>query len=392
MATIRPQWALNSQDSKKTKDSLHKHQEERMPTTKHEPSSAARGLLDVLIRAGLIAALVMYSYRVFQPFLGLMLWSVILAITLYPLHNMIKSKLGNRDGWTATLIITVAIGILLIPVYMLGNSLTHSVQVAMQLVKEGGLQIPPPADSIAQWPIIGAKLHAFWLEAATNLTGLVQKLAPYMKDFSLGLLGQIAGAGIGLLVFIGALLISGIIMAYGENGERSAIRIASRISGEEKGKSIAQLCTATIRAVAQGVVGIAFIQMFLIGLGFVVYGLPGAGLLAMVVLIIGIMQLPATLITVPVIAFVLGTDGATSSSIAFVIYTFVAGMADNVLKPLLLGRGVDVPMPVILIGALGGMITGGIIGLFLGPVILAVAYQLFWQWVDDQPDSAQDQA
>ena len=355
-----------------------------MSTHSNEPSSAARGLLDVLIRAGLIAALVLYSYRVFQPFMGLMLWSVILAITLYPLHGMLKGKLGNRDGLTATLIVVAVIGIL-------SNSLTQSVQVAMQLVKEGGVHIPPPTDSIAQWPLIGEKLHAFWMEAATNLTGLVQKLAPYMKDVSLGLLSQIAGAGVGLLVFIGALLISGMIMAYGENGERSALKIATRISGPQRGQSIAQLCTATIRAVAQGVVGIAFIQMFLIGLGFVVYGLPGAGLLAMVVLIIGIMQLPATLITLPAIAYVLGTDGASAGSITFVIYTFIAGMADNVLKPLLLGRGVDVPMPVILMGALGGMVTGGIIGLFLGPVILAVAYQLFWQWVDDQPDSSQDQ-
>jgi predicted PurR-regulated permease PerM len=129
--------------------------------------------------------------------------------------------------------------------------------------------------------------------------------------------------------------------------------------------------------------------MFLIGLGFVVYGIEGAGLLAMAVLIIGIMQLPATLITIPVIAYVLGTEGATAATITFSIYTFIAGMADNVLKPLLLGRGVEVPMPVILIGALGGMVTGGIIGLFIGPVILAVAYQLFWQWVEDQPEDTE---
>ena len=348
----------------------------------------SRGLLDVLIRAGLITALVLYSYKVFQPFLGLMLWSVILAITLYPLHGMLKRKLGNRDGRAATLIVVVAIALLLVPVYLLGNSLTVSVQSAMQLVKEGGLHIPPPADSIAEWPLIGARLHAFWLEAATNLTSVAEKLAPYLKGISLTLLGQIAGAGIGLLVFIGALIIGGIIMAYGKSGEYSAIRIASRISGADKGKEIAKLCTATIRAVAQGVVGIAFIQMFLIGLGFVVYGIEGAGLLAMAVLIIGIMQLPATLITIPVIAYVLGTEGATAATIAFSIYTFVAGMADNVLKPLLLGRGVEVPMPVILIGALGGMVSGGIIGLFIGPVVLAVAYQLFWQWVDDQPQDA----
>lgn len=360
-----------------------------MPTNIINETKLARGLLDVLIRAGLVAALALYSYKVFQPFMGLMLWSVILAITLYPLHGMLKRRMGNRDGRAATLIVLVAIGILLVPVYLLGNSLTVSVQSAMQLVKEGGLHIPPPTDSIAEWPLIGAKLHAFWLKAATNLTSVVQELAPHLKGISLTLLGQIAGVGVGLLVFIGALIIGGIIMAYGKSGERSAIRIASRISGADKGKDIAKLCTATIRAVAQGVVGIAFIQMFLIGLGFVVYGIEGAGLLAMAVLIIGIMQLPATLITIPVIAYVLGTEGATAATITFSIYTFIAGMADNVLKPLLLGRGVEVPMPVILIGALGGMVTGGIIGLFIGPVILAVAYQLFWQWVEDQPEDTE---
>ena len=145
---------------------------------------------------------------------------------------------------------------------------------------------------------------------------------------------------------------------------------------------------ATIRAVAQGVVGIAFIQMLLIGTGFVVMGIPGAGLLALAVLLIGVMQLPATLITIPVIAYVIVTVGVSTATIIFSVYVFVAGLADNVLKPLLLGRGVAVPMPVVLIGALGGMVTGGVIGLFIGPVILAVAYQLFWRWVKEQPEAA----
>ena len=174
-------------------------------------------------------------------------------------------------------------------------------------------------------------------------------------------------------------------MAHGESGSRSAVQIASRVSGPVRGPKIAALCTATIRAVALGVVGIAFIQMLLVGLGFVFKGIPGAGLLALAVLLLGIMQLPATLITIPVIAFVFATEGANTATIVFALYVFVAGLVDNVLKPLLLGRGVDVPMPVVLIGALGGMVTSGIIGLFIGPVVLAVGYQLFWQWVRDRP-------
>jgi predicted PurR-regulated permease PerM len=172
-------------------------------------------------------------------------------------------------------------------------------------------------------------------------------------------------------------------MAHGEKGHDSAVEIASRISGPENGPQIADLCTATIRAVAQGVVGIAFIQMLLIGIGFVVMGIPGAGLLALAVLLLGIMQLPATLITIPVIIFVIATQGVSTMTIIFSVYVFVAGLADNVLKPLLLGRGVAVPMPVVLIGALGGMVTGGVIGLFIGPVMLAVGYELFWRWVKD---------
>ena len=132
---------------------------------------------------------------------------------------------------------------------------------------------------------------------------------------------------------------------------------------------------------AQGVVGIAFIQMLLIGVAFELKGIPGAGLLALAVLLFGILQVPVTLITLPVIGLVFVTEGASMATIVFAIYVFIAGLVDNVLKPLLLGRGVDVPMPVILIGALGGMVTKGIIG----PVILAVGYQLFWQWVKDQP-------
>src|SRR5690606_34314721 len=142
-------------------------------------------------------------------------------------------------------------------------------------------------------------------------------------------------------------------------------------------------------AVAQGVIGIAFIQMLLIGVGFVIKGVPGAGMLAIVVLMLGIAQAPATLVTVPVIIYVFNAEGFTVATIVFAIYTFVAGLVDNVLKPLLLGRGVDVPMPVVLIGALGGMVVKGIIGLFLGPVLLAVGYKLFWQWVDQQPADAQ---
>ncbi|HEY2623297.1 MAG TPA: AI-2E family transporter [Dyella sp.] len=358
-----------------------------MLTTPISARELSRGMLDVLIRAGLIAILAVVCFRIFYPFGSLLVWSLILAITLYPLHLRLRKRLGNKDGLTATLIVLVTLIILTIPMYLLGIALVDSIGNAMEMAKSGNIRIPPPAESVAGWPLVGGKVYAFWLQASTDLTGLIQRITPQLKGVGAALLEGATSVGAGLLIFIFALILSGIFMAYGEEARRSAVRITSRLFGPEAGPHVAELCASTIRAVAQGVVGIAFIQMLLIGVAFVVKGIPGAGLLALAVLLLGIMQLPATLITIPVIIWVFASEGFTVAAIVFAIYTFIAGLADNVLKPLLLGRGVDVPMPVVLIGALGGMVTGGVIGLFIGPVVLAVGYQLFWRWIDEQPQA-----
>jgi predicted PurR-regulated permease PerM len=354
----------------------------------------SRELLDVLIRAGLILVLAVLCFRIFVPFLDLMVWALILAITLYPLHARLRAKFASKDGLIATLIILVAFAVILVPTYMLGVAVADSIERGMAVFKSGSFRIPPPADSVASWPLVGQRVYDFWQQASTDLTGIAHRFAPQLKEAGLALLGTLTGLGAALLIFFVALIVAGILMAHGETGHKSAVQIASRISGPENGPQITDLCTATIRAVAQGVVGIAFIQMLLIGVAFVMMGIPGAGLLSLAVLLIGIMQLPATLITVPVIIVVIVTEGVSTATIIFSVYVFVAGLADNVLKPLLLGRGVAVPMPVVLIGALGGMVSAGVIGLFIGPVMLAVGYQLFWRWVRDQPhtvDSKEEQ-
>ncbi len=347
-------------------------------------SALSRGLLDVLIKAGLVAALVIFAFQVFQPFLELMLWAVILAVTLYPLQRRLKRATGLRDAWVASVVVVLVLVVLLVPIWLVVASISESVEGLVALLRSGAWSVPPPPDAVAGWPLIGPKLHGLWLSASQSLSGVLNQLMPDLKGAGRVLVGVAASAGGAFLMFVGAVIISGVIMAFADQGHWAAQRILMRVSGEARGKPLVQLCTATIRAVAQGVIGIAFIQMLLIGVGFVVKGVPGAGMLAIVVLMLGIAQAPATLVTLPVIAWVFSSEGFTGATIVFALYVFVAGLADNVLKPLLLGRGVDVPMPVVLIGALGGMVVKGIIGLFLGPVILAVAYVLFWQWVDQQ--------
>ena len=342
-------------------------------------------LLDVLLRVGLIVVLSVYCFGVFHPFLNLMLWSIILAVTIYPLHRKLRAKIG-KDGRTATLIVLACIALLAVPAWVIGNSLIDTATQSFQAAKGGGahVEIPLPPDSVKAWPLVGPKVHEAWTRAHDNPEELTAKLGPRLKDAAKGLLAALGNVASGLLLFLAAMPIAGIFMAYGEQSAASARRICSAFVGVARGPAIATLCTQTIRAVAQGVIGIAFIQAVLIGIGIVPMGIPGAGLLCLVVLMLGIMQLPATIVTIPIIAWVLSTQGASGTNIIFAIYLFVAGLADNVLKPLMLGRGVSVPMPVVLIGAIGGMVTNGLLGLFIGPVALGVAYELFWRWVDER--------
>ena len=346
-------------------------------------------LLDVLLRVGLIAVLAVFCYGIFHPFLSLMLWSVILAVTLYPLQRKLRAKLG-KDGRTATVIVLLVIATLAVPAWVIGSSLIDTAADGLKMVQgKGGLAVPPPRASVATWPVVGPKVHAAWQRAHEHPEELKAKLGPKLKDVVHKGVSALGDIGAALLLFLVAMPIAGIIMAFGEHSAGSARRIFSAFVGPVRGPSMAALCTSTIRAVAQGVIGIAFIQTVLIGIAIVPMGIPGAGLLCLAILMLGIMQLPATLLTIPIIIWVFATQGSSGINIIFAIYVFIAGLADNVLKPLLLGRGVAVPMPVVLIGAIGGMITNGLLGLFIGPVALGVAYELFWRWVDERaPESA----
>jgi predicted PurR-regulated permease PerM len=213
-------------------------------------------------------------------------------------------------------------------------------------------------------------------------------MQPKIGDIAKGALGFVAGIGLGLLGFLGSFIIAGIIMAFGEAGARGSEAIFTRIVGTGRGKEFTKLSTATIRAVAQGVIGVAFIQAIIVGLCLLIAGIPFAGVLAAITLVLGIAQVPALLVTLPAMGYIWTTgDYGTGEAVAYTILLFVSGMADNVLKPLMLGRGVDAPMPVILIGALGGMAVSGILGMFVGATLLALGYQIFMGWVDNNPES-----
>ncbi len=235
--------------------------------------------------------------------------------------------------------------------------------------------------------MIGAKAHALWAQAHTDPASLVVSLQPYLGDVSKKALGAAAAIGGSVLMFLFSFAIAGVMMAFGQSGAAGICSVFERIVGVERGERFAQLCTATIRAVAQGVLGVALIQAIVVGLLLLFAGIPFAAALAAIVLVLGIAQLPALLVTLPVIAYIWWSPSySTGSAVMHTVLLALAGTLDNILKPLLLGRGVEAPMPVILIGALGGMASSGILGMFLGATLLALGYQIFMSWVHTNPD------
>ena len=217
---------------------------------------------------------------------------------------------------------------------------------------------------------------------------MVESKQPKIGELARKALSIVAGIGLGLLQFLASFIVAGVVMAYGEAGTRGSRAIFERVIGGGRGEAFAKLSTATIRAVAQGVIGIAFIQAILVGLALLVAGVPWAGVLAAITLVLSVAQVPALIVILPAIVYIWSSGSyGTGSAIAYTIILLLSGMADNVLKPLMLGRGVDAPMPVVLLGALGGMATGGILGMFVGATLLALGYQIFMGWVATNPDS-----
>ncbi|HET8946567.1 MAG TPA: AI-2E family transporter [Candidatus Polarisedimenticolia bacterium] len=344
-------------------------------------------LLDLFIRAGVIGLLAALCFVVFAPFLTLMVWAVVVAVVLAPAHDWLAARLGGRSGLAATLIVLAGTILLVVPTALLMSSFGTSVRDLVQGVQNNTLQIPPPAESVRGWPLVGEKIFGLWSKANADLPGLVQSLQPKIGDLARKALSVVANIGLGVLQFVASLIVGGILMAYGAAGARTSRAILARLVGGERGASFQTLAVGTIRGVAQGVIGIAFVQAILVGVVLLIAGVPWAGVLAAITLVLSIAQVPALLVIIPVIAYIwMSGSYGTGAAVLYTVLLLVAGLADNILKPLMLGRGVEAPMPVILLGALGGMASGGILGMFVGATALALGYQIFMKWVEgDQP-------
>lgn len=349
----------------------------------------SRKLLDVFIRAGLVFALAVLCYRIFSPFLSLLAWALILAVTLYPAHQKLARRMGGKQGLAATLLVVGGIVLIGVPTAVLMASLGDSVQHFIDSLRSNTLKIPAPSPGVADWPIAGKRVHGLWTQAHADLPAVISSMQPQIGDLARKALAMVASIAGAALLFLFSFIIAGIVMAFGQSGAQSTRSIFARIVGIQRGEEFAKLSTETIRAVSLGVLGVAFIQAIVVGLVLLIARVPFTGVLALVVLVLGIAQVPAILVTLPVIGYIWWSgDYSGTAAVAYTVLLLAAGSLDNVLKPLLLGRGVDAPMPVILLGALGGLASAGILGMFVGATLLALGYRIFMWWVVNNPDIA----
>jgi len=341
--------------------------------------------MEASIHIGLAVLLAIACLMILKPFLPLIAWGIIIGVASYPVFLQMRSGLGGRGGLAAVLYTVILLAILIIPVLLLARSLVEGVQVLTAHVKAGTLGVPAPPDSVASWPIIGAPLYNLWKSASDNLSEVVLRFAPQVKSILPEVLAATAGLGITVVEFLLSILVAGALLANAEAATRAASSMFRRIF-DKKGPEYHQLVSSTIRSVTSGILGVALIQTVCAGLGFLVVGLPAAGLWAVIFLIAAVLQV-GMVVFVPAVISVFATASTNKAGI-FLIWCIIVGMMDNILKPLLLGRGAAVPIAVVFLGAIGGFVAMGIIGLFVGAIVLSVGYKLFIAWIE--PDTVEE--
>ena len=347
-----------------------------------------RRALAAALQIGLIFLMASWCLKIISPFLGLVAWAAIIAVALYPLHTKLSAKLGGREKGSAAIIVLIGLTILIAPTWSLTGSSIDTAQELAAGLEAGTLTVPPPNENVAGWPLIGKRVHKVWSEAATNLQATLHKHSGQVKAFSTWLLKTVASTTKGILGFAVSIIIAGVFMVGADKSYQAFRSIGHRLGGD-RGSDFVDLTVATVRSVAKGVLGVAFIQTLLAAIGLILMDIPGAGIWASIILLLAIMQLPPLLVLGPIAIWVFSVAEPIPATI-FLVYALFVSFSDAILKPMLLGRGVEVPMLVILLGAIGGMISSGIIGLFFGAVILALGYKLFIFWLN--PDEGQGDA
>jgi predicted PurR-regulated permease PerM len=344
--------------------------------------------IDLVIRLGFLGLLGYWSFTVIAPLLTILLWSAVLTVALYPLFDWLARALGRR-GFAALCVISLCLLIVVGPVTWLGFGLIDAVGSLTKGLDTGQLAIPLPAESVKLWPLIGEPLHRIWNLAATNLKAALIEIAPHLKPIGGRLLEMAQSAFVGLVELLISIVVTGFLLMRGPQLVEVSIVFLGRVLSH-RGKETVQLVGATIRNVSRGVVGIGLLQSILAGVGFLAAGFPSASVLAFLTLLLSIAQIGPAILLLPITVWS-WTAMDTKAALLFTLYMVFVGFIDNVLRPLVMARGLTTPMPIIMIGVIGGIIAYGIVGLFFGPMVLSVAWAVMVVWIQGEDTRSRDQ-
>ncbi|MGB5340210.1 MAG: AI-2E family transporter, partial [Gammaproteobacteria bacterium] len=301
--------------------------------------------LEITIRIGVILLLAAMCFQIVRPFLIPVLWGIIIAVAVYPAYQWLESALKGRPRLAALCVSLILLVILLVPTVMLADTLVDTVRILAKKLQAGTLEVPPPPASVVTWPLIGEPLNTFWRAASENLALALKPVTPQLKALGTWLLASAAQAGLGILQFLAAIILSGMLLAYTQLGARTARALGIRLAGDQ-GADYIDIAEETVRSVTRGILGVSLIQSLLAGLGFLFAGIPGAGLWAFIALFLSVIQVGVIPVTLPMVIYVFATAD-TTTAIVFLVWNIFVSAIDNLLKPVLLGRGVRVPMLVI---------------------------------------------
>ncbi|WP_433832598.1 AI-2E family transporter [Flavobacterium anhuiense] len=350
-------------------------------------SNKRKELFETILQLFFIFLIVGFCLKLLLPFFMPILWAIILSVVFYPLFNSLQKILKGRKGLASVIITILIIAIMLVPLIYFLKAATGNFLELKNSFEAGTLKISPPGPSIKEWPVIGKPLYEFLLAMSTDLEQGVVKYQDQIREFTSKIMASILSSGAAFLQFILSIIIAGILLVS-PSAKALFMKFLKKIAGNDA-EEILTISVSTIYQVVKGILGVAVIQTIIQAIGLFWADIPYAGILTLICLIFSILQIGPIIINIGVIIYLFST-GDSGFAIFWTIFFIISGLSDNVLKPLLLGKGALVPMLVIFLGVIGGFIMSGFIGLFVGPIVFSIGYKLFIAWLDDNAEPIEE--
>ncbi|MBB5575478.1 AI-2E family transporter [Rhizobium paranaense] len=342
--------------------------------------SSADARIGEFIRLAVAGLFAYWSFTIVAPFILIIAWAAILAVALFPVFELLRKLLGPRGIAAAVLIVIACLAIVIAPLATILFGFADGTRALLTGLKEGTIALPSAPESIKAWPYFGERAFELWNYAIANFAEMLKQFQEPIRAAAGVILERTAALAGGVLSFIASLLLCGVFLVTRQQLVSAVNLVVTRIAGN-RGTDFVRLASITVRNVSRGIIGIALLQTLLCGLLLFLFDVPAQGVLSFVVFILCIIQIGPGIVLLPLVIWAWFAWPFTDA-LLFMLLAVPIALLDNILKPILISRGLSTPMPLILLGVIGGTLAHGLVGLFLGPVVLGVFYDLFVAWTN----------